>query len=165
MRFPWGRLGRPCAPLRLGHLWLRTPASSGTAPLHPRVPATQTRPCRNESPSLRASHGPAPCGLGPHPPSASPPLPPGPAQTPCPPAPAGALRAFSPASLTWSRGCALTLWGTETLARGPGEGRSAASQGMVWPQPHCEQEASQGQAVCRCGLGHGGHLGGAVLNS
>lgn len=68
MRFPWGRLGRPCAPLRLGHLWLRTPASSGTAPLHPRVPATQTRPCRNESPSLRASHGPAPCGLGPHPP-------------------------------------------------------------------------------------------------
>lgn len=80
----------------------------------------------------------------------SPPLPPGPARTPCPPAPAGALQAFSPASLTWSRGCALTLWGTETLARGPGEGRSAASQGMVWPQPHCEQEASQGQAVCRC---------------
>lgn len=39
----------------------------------PTCPAPQTRPCRNESPSLRASHGPAPCGLGPHPPPHLPP--------------------------------------------------------------------------------------------
>lgn len=154
----------PCASGTCGsghQLHLALLPSTHVSRLHKLDPAEMSHPpCGPRTALLRVA-----CCAGPTSSPTSPPLPPGPAQTPCPPAPAGALRAFSPASLAWSRGCALTLWGTETLARGPGEGRSAASQGMVWPQPHCEQEASQGQAVCRCGLGHGGHLGGAVLNS